>query len=54
MGQSVYKSLVLAVALVIGAVVLRPRWASTIYSTKGFFVQFVGFGGVLLYIREQR
>jgi len=34
----------------------EPYWrrAPPIYSTKGLFVQIVGFGGVLLYIREQR
>ena len=54
MGATVDKGLIVAAVLVFGAVVLRPRWATTIYSTNGLFVQLVVFGGGLLWIREQR
>ena len=53
-GAIVDNTLIVAVGLVFGASVLRPRWTATIYSTKGLFVGFVGFGAILLRIREQR
>ena len=54
MGESVDKTLIVAVVLLLGEAVLRPRWTTAIYATKGLFVQFVAFSGGLLYIREQR
>jgi len=54
MGKKIDKTLIVAVVLLFGAVVLGPRWTTAIYSTKGIFVQIVGFGGVLWWIREQR
>ena len=46
MGESVDKTLLVAVALVFGASVSRPRWATTIYSKKGLVVGFAGFGAI--------